>query len=288
MGDAQPIFFVPGAGGREKLLHVRFCVQSSPFKFKIIRIGNWREWIENDLDFDGLVACACRQIQAAGAETPLRLVGSSQGGQLAYAVALSLSRTGRAVGFVGLLDTSSNVSPGQAPPLGSVLSHTFRYAGKYIKALPHGGIARGQTRKRIFWTLWHRCRQRRKLLVFIARWGGLLFRNSGGVILDWEIQMALFAELWSAWIRKNGPARCLHSPVFLFRSEDPGSPDLCWGALCSDLTLVPVGGGHLTMLDEEHVGGLVTRFVSAVDTVDSPAIRRLLCEVSVTSRSCTS
>jgi thioesterase domain-containing protein len=263
-----PIFFVPGAAGREKLLHVRFCAQSSPtLKFEIIRIGNWREWIENDLDFDGLVVRACRKIQAAGAEAPLRLAGSSQGGQLAYAAALSLSRTGRAVGFVGLLDTSSDVSLGQAPPLGSILSHAFRYAGKYIKAVVRGGIGKGQTRKRVFWTLWRLRRgpgQRRKLLIFIARWGRLLFRSSGGVILDWEIQMALFAELWSAWIRKNGPARSLHSPVFLFRSDDPGSPDLGWEALCSDLTVVPVGGGHLTMFDEEHVGRLVTRFASAV------------------------
>jgi hypothetical protein len=82
-----------------------------------------------------------------------------------------------------------------------------------------------------------------------------------------EIQMALFAELWSAWIRKNGPARSLHSPVFLFRSDDPGSPDLGWEGLCSDLTVVPVEGGHLTMLDEQHVGGLVTRFASAVRSV---------------------
>lgn len=273
-GNGAAIFLVPGAGGRDEPSLIRFRDQSAPtLTFEVVRIGEWRDWIEHDLDFDGLIARACRHIEAVGTERPLQLAGYSQGGQLAYATALSQSRAGRPVRFVGLLDTYSDVSAGQAFPRTRILSGALRFGGRSIGAMVLGrkGLyRRGEARIRIVMTLWRLCRgpeERRKLLIFIARFGRLLFRGPGGVSLDLAIQMELYAELWGAWFGKNGPARSLRSPVFLFRSGDPGSPDRGWEAWCSDLKIVPVAGGHHTMLDEEHMGGLITRFVAAVRSV---------------------
>jgi thioesterase domain-containing protein/acyl carrier protein len=272
--NGAAIFLVPGGGGRDEPSLIRFRDRSAPtLTFEVIRIGEWREWIERGLDFDGLIARACQQIEAAGAEGSLQIAGYSQGGQLAFAAALSLSRAGRPVRFVGLLDTYSDVSAGQAFPRTRILSGALRFGGRSIGAMVLGrkGLyRRGEARIRIVMTLWRLCRgpeERRKLLIFIARFGRLLFRGPGGVSLDLAIQMELYAELWGAWFAKNGPARSLRSPVFLFRSGDPGSPDRGWEAWCSDLKIVPVAGGHHTMLDEEHMGGLITRFVAAVRSV---------------------
>ena len=125
-------------------------------------------------------------------------------------------------------------------------------------------------RIRVVLRLWRLCRgpaERRKLLMFIAQFGRLLFRGPGGVRLDLFIQMKLFSEMWGAWAAKNAPAHSLHSPVFLFRSGDPGIPDLGWQARCSDLTIVPVAGSHHTMFDAEYMCGLITHFVTAVRSV---------------------
>jgi thioesterase domain-containing protein/acyl carrier protein len=273
-GNGAAIFLVPGAGGRDEPSLARFRDQSAPtLTFEVVRIGEWRDWIEHDLDFDGLIARACRHIQAVGTEGPLQVAGYSQGGQLAYATALALSRAGRSVGFVGLLDSTSDVPSGQASPKTSILSGVLRLASRYIGATVRGLkdlYHSGGVRIRVVFMLWRLCRgpaERRKLLMFIVRFGHPLFRGPGGVKLDLKIQMKLFSEMWGAWSAKNAPAHSLHSPVFLFRSGDPGTPDLGWQSCCSDLTIVPVVGTHHTIFDAEYVSDLITRFGAAVRSV---------------------
>jgi len=91
----------------------------------------------------------------------------------------------------------------------------------------------------------------------------VLFRGAGGVRLNNYIQMRLFAELWDDWFAQSH-SRPLDSRVFLFRSDCPGPPNRGWKGCCSDLTVIPVAGDHHTMFDAEHLEGLVTRFVTAV------------------------
>ena len=87
------IFLFPGGGGRDERSLIRFRDQSpSTLNFEVVRIGEWRDWIEQDLDFDQLAARACRHIETLSAEGPVRVAGYSQGGQLAYACALALER----------------------------------------------------------------------------------------------------------------------------------------------------------------------------------------------------
>jgi thioesterase domain-containing protein/acyl carrier protein len=272
--NGAAIFLVPGGGGRDEPSLIRFRDQSAPtLTFEVVRIGEWRDWIEHDLDFAGLIARACRHIEAVGTEGPLQLAGYSQGGQLAYATALALSRAGRSVGFVGLLDSTSDDPSGQASPKTSILSGVLRLASRYIGATVRGLkdlYHSGGVRIRVVFTLWRLCRgpaERRKLLMFIVRFGRPLFRGPGGVKLDLKIQMKLFSEMWGAWFAKNAPAHSLHSPVFLFRSGDPGTPDRGWQSCCSDLTVVPVAGTHHTIFDAEYVSGLITRFGAAVRSV---------------------
>jgi thioesterase domain-containing protein/acyl carrier protein len=262
------IFLFPGGGGRDERSLIRFREQSAPtLNFEVVGFGDWREWIEQDLDFDKLATRACFHIEALQSEGPVRLAGYSQGGQLAYASALTLARAGRPVEFVGLLDSVAQRPTEPAPSEAGVMQRALHLAGRYIGAVMRGRMhPYKDMRIRLMRALWRLCRgpaERRKLLRLIAR-AGMLFRGAGGLRLNSYIQIGLFAELWGAWFAQNCHAQSLHSPVFLFRSGDPGLPDRGWAACCTDLTVVPIAGDHLTIFDAEHLEGLITRFVAAV------------------------
>jgi thioesterase domain-containing protein/acyl carrier protein len=265
--EAQ-IFLFPGGGGRDERSLLRFRDQSaSTLNFEVVRIGDWRNWIEHDLDFDKLATLACHQIEALQSEGPLRLAGYSQGGQLAYASALILAHAGRPIEFVGLLDSVAERPTELAPSDVGVLRRALLLLGRYFGAVLRGtNPYHKDVRIRLVRALWRLCRgsaDRRRLLMLVAR-AGMLFRGAGGVRLNNYIQMQLFAELWGAWSAQNCRTQSMHSPVFLFRSVDPGPPDRGWAASCSDLTVVPIAGDHYTIFDAEHLDGLITQFVTAV------------------------
>jgi thioesterase domain-containing protein/acyl carrier protein len=260
------IFLFPGGGGRDERSLIRFRDQSAAsLNFEVVAFGDWRDWVEQDLDFEKLAARARQHIESVQTEGPVHLAGYSQGGQLAFATALALERAGRPVEFVGLLDS---IAHRPAPPeTGGRLRRAWRMGSRYIgAAIRRTNVNHKDTRIRLVRALWRLCRgpaERRKLLMRVARLDAL-FRGAGGVRLNGYIQMHLFAELWRAWFAQGRYSQPLHSPVFLFRSEDPGLPDRGWAACCTDLTVVPVGGHHLTIFDAEHLQGLVSRFVAAV------------------------
>jgi thioesterase domain-containing protein/acyl carrier protein len=235
------IFLFPAGGGHMGPGLIRFREQcATTLNFEIVRSGDWRDWIKHDFDFDKLATRACSHIETIQAEGPVRLVGYSLGGPLAYVSALTLSRSGRRVEFVGLLDSG------------------VRMRGKNI----HNKGAR----VRLVRALWRQCRgpvEQRKLLMLLAQ-NDVLFRGAGGVVLNNYLRMLLFAELWGNWFAQNGRSQRLDSPVLLFRADRPGPPDRGWKDCCSDLTVIPVAGDHITMFDAEHLEGLVTRFVTAV------------------------
>jgi thioesterase domain-containing protein len=59
----------------------------------------------------------------------------------------------------------------------------------------------------------------------------------------------------------------LAAPAVLFRSSehDVGAPDdLGWRDICTDLTIVPVGGGHNTMFDPPNLAPLCARLLASL------------------------
>jgi thioesterase domain-containing protein len=65
-----------------------------------------------------------------------------------------------------------------------------------------------------------------------------------------------------SWTR-HVPPTCLDVPVVLFRSEE-GGVDLGWRARTEKLTIVPVRGNHVSMLDPGNSEVLVAEFKRAV------------------------
>lgn len=279
--DDNLVFLVAGCGGRDQTGLVRLRARCTPvLRFELLRLGDWRDWVEHDLTFGDLVARAVSQIEARVPEGPLRLSGYSQGGQLAYAAALALSHAGRAVHFLGLLDTQ--YGPGTMRSIGQpkvVTSITASFiagaidfatrAYRYIKR--NLGGANGPPRPALhqdlvfkLWRSWRRLPGSRALLRFIARHGGMLFRGPGGVHLDITFQMHVFFMMWQAWCEEANLEPPMQSPVFLFRTTDPGEPDLGWAECCANLKIIPVSGGHLTLFDPEHLDNLATQFTAAM------------------------
>jgi thioesterase domain-containing protein/acyl carrier protein len=284
-GGVAPIFMFPG--GRDDGPGVaRFRARcASDLAFEVVSSGNWRDWVEQNFDFDSLARRACEHIENIAAEGPLLISAYSQGGQLAFASALALSKAGRRIEFVGLLDTvlkgPSIVTRERSGPerykgvLGGVLWLGARWFSGTILGKKNGRD--GSTRMRAFWGLWARCRgpvERRRLLRLITRFGRLLFRGPGGVRLDMLIQMMLWESMWSAWIEQQRLQAPFDWPVFLFRSHDPGEPDLGWGLVFSNLKIVPVDGGHQSMFDAEHLNGLVMKFEAAFRQTNSVESRK--------------
>ena len=59
----------------------------------------------------------------------------------------------------------------------------------------------------------------------------------------------------------------VQAPTTLFRSDEMflASPDYGWRAKCSQLTVIPIGGTHHSMLEPPRLDNLCTRFLEAVD-----------------------
>ena len=81
---------------------------------------------------------------------------------------------------------------------------------------------------------------------------------------------AMLAEAQrTAWFRRV-PVTRLDAPVILFRAED-SSGDLGWRARARSVTIVPVAGDHLSMLDPENSADLIAEIIRAVHTTAGQA-----------------
>jgi thioesterase domain-containing protein len=262
------IFIFPGGGGKDEPGLIRFRAQSPEFlKFDVIKIGDWREWIEHNFDFEAIVNRAYRYIETVSPDRPLRLVGYSQGGQVAVATALALKKAGRLVSFVGLIDSGAQPIHQERSVLKFTSAVLKKHLGPYVSARIRGSrdvYYRGYLRVLILHLLWGILHSalRRKVLSATARHIGVLFRPRSAVRLEQFIRMRLFLEMWEGWVLRNRVTQPLDVPVVLFRSQKLDD-DLGWKPFCSDLTVVPVSGDHSTIFDE-HLDELIAKFTTAV------------------------
>lgn len=262
------VFLFPGGGGRDEPALARLRAQSLPLlNFTLVPVGDWRKWVKEDLDFAKLAALAADFIE--NSQGPARLIGYSQGGQLAYATALTLQQRGRNVRWVGLLDSAAPKTIEKRPKVGfrkGLVVPALDYLGARLRGKNPIVSVRGDPRNRILNWLGE-VPYGPPLVMGAARLGPRMFRPRSLVRLDHHIQIRLFMKLASEWLSRTKRAKTLDVPVFLFRSEESGTPDLGWNSFCSDLRVVPVNGSHLGMLGSEHIDDLITYIVGAVSAV---------------------
>jgi len=253
--DSLPmVFLVPGKWGDTPLLS-RFrmaCARSLrvvPMRYP--DLGSLAQG-----GFEDTVAHLVAQIEEFAPDGAVLLAGYSLGGDFAYAAADRLSKRGRRITALLVLDTDAETYESGPPPkrrgLAQRISTLCRLAGNR----DWGTIAEAfLTPSRVTGPLG--LQALRLLLSFGMRANShLMFR------LSWHLRSMLVQFHRESWIRDASPAS-LNVPVVLFRSEE-GGVDLGWRARTDELTIVPVPGNHVSMLEPENSEVLVAAFYRAV------------------------
>ncbi len=260
--DALPmVFLVPGKWGDTPLLarfrmacakSIRIVPTSYPDLGGLVRGG-----------FEDIIAHLVAQIEQFAPDGAIVLAGYSLGGDFAYAVADRLSKRGRRISSLLVLDTDAehyNLGP---PPERRGLAQRFSTLCRLVGNRDWGTIAEAILTPSIV-TGPVGLQALRFLLSFRFRANShFMFR------LSWHLRSMLVQFHRGAWIRHAPPTR-LSVPVVLFRSEE-GGVDLGWYARAENLTIVPVAGDHVGMLDRENSDVLVTEFNRAVHIASGQA-----------------
>jgi len=253
--DSLPmVFLVPGKWGDTPLL-ARFrmaCARS-------LRIVPTRYPDLGSLargGFEDTVAHLVDQIDEFAPDGAILLAGYSLGGDFAYAAADQLSKRGRRIPALLVLDTDADTYDSGPPPerrgLAQRLSTLYRLAGNrdwgaIAEAMLAPSVVTGPVGLRA--------------LHFLLSFG---FRANSHFMfrLSWHLRSMLVQFQRESWIRR-GPPTSLNVPVVLFRSEE-GGVDLGWQARTDKLTIIPVPGNHVSMLDPDNSEVLVAEFNRAV------------------------
>jgi oxalate---CoA ligase len=257
--DRGPLvfFMLPAEGDYPTLVRFRAAF-GDKVRFVVIQYPSWREMIDAGARFDALVSAAEAQIRAQCQDRVCFLAGYSFGGFVAWETARRLAESGYKIGFLGLIDTRRRenlaINPALAPRrLRAESTPRIRLLVRSILERPiRTTVLRGflsfLVAVRAFWLL-------RPLGELAIR-----RRSRGAFAFQWHLVVLL--RLNSLRKREFGP---LHVPVTLFRSDDfdPKSPDYGWGAMCSQLTVVPVSVSHISMITETDV--LCPRFLEVLE-----------------------
>ena len=253
--DAQPmVFLVPGKWGDTPLL-ARFrmaCARG----FRIVPTSYPDLACLARGDYEDIVGHLLAQIERFAPGGPILLAGYSLGGDFAYAVAERLSKRGRTVSALLVLDTDAEPYGSDPLPERRGLAQRFSTLCGLVGKREWGTIAEAILTPSLVTSPLGR-RALLMLLSFRRRTDSLfMFR------LSWHLRSMLVQFHRGAWIRQVSPAR-LSVPVVLFRSEE-GGVDLGWQARTDKLTIVPVPGNHVSMLHPENSEDLVAEFNRAV------------------------
>jgi thioesterase domain-containing protein len=216
---------------------------------------------------ESLIDRIATDITARAPVGPIRLLGFSLGGHVAFGAACRLAAEGHEIGFLGILDT--NTERRTLPVVrGSAPVRTLRRARWEIynlaQAARRGALldGLGQTSAKF---LTRPGKQQRLRLA--KRLLAMPLPSSYAMFLHMYLREELQARLLLEW--QSGPSRHLRldAPVVLFRSQEHSADDpkdLGWSPLCPRLHVVEVAGGHKSMLRPPHVDDLRNQLVTGL------------------------
>ena len=188
-----------------------------------------------------MAALAVEQINAAQPRGDVRMIGYSLGGGVAFEVAARLIEQGRAVKFLGILDT--NVGPRRANhreafsrTMQRIRSHRVTIYRMFCRSVAKLTARMGQEVRF--------CR-----LVDAMTWSGLANTR---FMLKLELEELLRMRAFGRWLSDTKPRLPIKGTVFA--CHRPGvTPRLGWDALFENLDVIPIAGGHLDLVVEPHL-----------------------------------
>jgi oxalate---CoA ligase len=227
--ERAPLVFLmtPSVGDTPGLARFRAGFKGN-IRFTVIEYPGWQEMIDAGAGFGVLVDAALAQISALSHENDLCLLaGYSFGGLVAVETARRLMECGRRIGFLGLVDTQAVNTP--AAPR--------RRWRRMITTLILMSALRAPT--------------------IIGQLATLLPAKLA-ITFEYVVNNRLRQRSLRGLRLK--PLQVL---ITLYRSGESCSTSLDngWSAYCSRVTVVPIGGTHLSMLEPPFLDILCTRFL---------------------------
>lgn len=237
-GEGPWLFLISGLGGEQRLF--RGVPQVVPIRYML-----WPEFIEQGGDYEVQFKEVKAQITAQ-MKGPVRLVGYSVGGMLAWACASAFQASGIRVESVLILDASAFPEKAVPAPWASRLKKRLDDLSTFkVRAGMASLVAKFLSRDSSVPLLRRALPYRNASLPFH-------FHSYLNHKLNMQIQLPTILPWWNLITRSLPKLDC---PVFLFRSEEHQASerqDLGWGELCNDVTVVPVAGSHNGMLEPEN------------------------------------
>jgi thioesterase domain-containing protein len=241
--DGGPwLFLLSGLGGEQRLF--RDVPQVVPIEYML-----WPEFFEQGNDYGAQFREVKAQINARR-KGPVRMVGYSVGGMLAWACASAFQASGLGVESVIILDASAHPDKTVPAPRAARLRRRFEELRAFtVRAAIASLVAKFLSKNSSASLLRRALPYRNTALPFD-------FHSYLNHKLNMQLQLPVILPWWKQ-VTETLPK--LNAPVFLFRSEEhePSErQDLGWGELCSDVTVVPVAGSHNGMLEPENCQAL--------------------------------
>jgi amino acid adenylation domain-containing protein len=253
--DAQPmVFLVPGKWGDTPLL-ARFrmaCARS----IRVVPTSYPDLGCLARGDHEDIVAHLVAQIEQFAPDGAILLAGYSLGGDFAYAVADRLSKRGRKISALLVLDTDAEPYSSDPPAERRSLAQRFSTLRGLVRNRDWGTLAEAILTPSVVTGPVGLGALRFLLSFRLPDTSHFAFR------LNWHLRAMLVQFHRGALVSDEPPTRS-SVPVMLFRSEE-GGVDLGWDARTDRLTIVPVPGDHVGMLDPENSEVLVVEFNRAV------------------------
>jgi thioesterase domain-containing protein len=226
-----------GAGGG----HVDPSMFADPpdarLKFLALELPDWRWHLAAARTHADLVQHLVAQASALVPDGPLRFVGTSLGGHLAFETAVRLQAAGRAIGGLCLLDTFFGRPPVAAP------TRFRRELGRAWRGGTLGRFVATHVSRRSL-GLWSRLRSR--AWQQHARAGTWPWDLRPGSLLEREWSMRLLLRLASPAAAAE-PATPLAAPVLLLRTTEGVRDDDTWRRRCPRLEVHELPGDHHTL-----------------------------------------
>jgi nonribosomal peptide synthetase DhbF len=262
--NALPVVFLfPWLGGDSPELGAFRSSFAGCVHFAMISYPDLDAMAASAFDFNAIVDACFKQIRAARYDAPVLLAGYSSGGWVAFETAQRLLRAHYRVAFLGLIDTPLGLID---TPLGPVMRRSriipWKAISRYLQTLRSKrsvqdvlAVVYKSFVSRFIYGLVYR------LPAPIARAVLLLIITVLPSRLAHSFERRLYFALARKYLSQWSP-RSLEIPTTFFQSDDPqlGSEyDFRWAKVCACLTVVPIGGDHVTIL--ELLGDCFTRAI---------------------------
>lgn len=188
-----------------------------------------------------MAALALEQINAAEPRGDVRMIGYSLGGGVAFEVASRLIEQGRAVKFLGILDTNvgarrANHREALSRTLQRIRSHRVTIYRMLCRSVAKLAARMGQEVRF--------CR-----LIDAMTWSRLANTR---FMLKLELEELLRMRAFGRWLLDSKPRLPIKGTVFACHRRDV-TPRLGWDSLFEELDVIPIAGGHLDLVVEPHL-----------------------------------